>query len=118
MSKHTPGPWKLAADGSAFVYRLDPQGLVNVFSLSITPGWESLHGERTSGDELLANARLIAAAPELLKLLRALADIPLEDFGWGEHRPDQPITGWNRHTLYVRDVLAARAAIAKATGAA
>lgn len=48
---------------------------------------------------------------ELEGALQPLAGIPLEEFGYGDHRPEQPITGWNKHTLYVRDVLAARAAL-------
>lgn len=51
----------------------------------------------------------------LVEALEPLAAIPLEDFGW--KRPDQPITGWNKHTIYVRDVQAARAARATAKGA-
>jgi len=53
-----------------------------------------------------------ARVAELERAIKPLADLPLEEFGWGDRRPDQPITGWNKHTLYVRDVLAARAALA------
>ena len=88
-TKHTPGPWKTSytnlsvviAENGAVVARASKlNGLVN----------------------LQANARLIAAAPELLEALRPFAETDLttelvsDTFGF--------------------DVLRARAAIAKATG--
>lgn len=45
--------------------------------------------------------------------LRPLANIPIEDFG-KERSPDYPLMAWSEHTLYVRDVLAARAALSPA----
>ena len=42
--------------------------------------------------------------------LKPLADIPIEQFGI-ENSPDSPLHGWNNHTIHVRDVLAARAAL-------
>ncbi len=63
----------------------------------------------------LANARLIAAAPELLEALRPFANIPVEAFD-KQDKPDYPLMAWNAHKVMVADVLAARTAIAKATG--
>lgn len=57
MSKHTPGPWKVAAIPGA-VIAVDNTTIAKVF-----------YGERSVCD---ANARLIAAAPELLEALKGL----------------------------------------------
>lgn len=92
-TQHTPGRWEIGphqriisggwsiriADGSAIAYVL---------------------GEKNP--ELQANARLIAAAPELLEALKQIVDAA--DGG-----------GWNQLDA---SFLKARAAIAKATGAA
>lgn len=51
-----------------------------------------------------------AEIERLQSAIKPLAKVPLEAFGW-ENKPDKPITGWNDHTLYVRDVLAARAVL-------
>jgi hypothetical protein len=56
MTKHTPGPWLV--EGRT-VYALNDDGY-NRFSALV----QDAH---TPGDELEANARLIAAAPELLE---------------------------------------------------
>lgn len=59
MSKHTPGPWMVEG---CTVYALNDDGY-NRFSALV----QDAH---TPVDELEANARLIAAAPELLSLLK------------------------------------------------
>ena len=58
-------------------------------------------------------SRLKAVNAELARALTVFALIPLEDFG-KQNLPDRPLFGFNMHTVYVRDVLSARAAIAKA----
>ena len=67
MAKHTPGPWTLLIARARIEVRTSPEACY-AFSLS---------------DE--ANARLIAAAPELLEALKGL----LGDLGWemflGDH---------------------------------
>jgi hypothetical protein len=72
----TPGPWLL--DGST-VYALDESGSCNRFSVRPEGGWTfrssgavGASGDRTTEAELEANARLIAAAPELLEALEGL----------------------------------------------
>lgn len=50
------------------------------------------------------------ATRELINALTALAKVPVENFGW-ETNPSQPIHGWSGHSIYVRDVLAAREAL-------
>lgn len=98
MSKHTPGPW--FANGE-FIGTIE--------SDSQTVAYVSSHRNRKLRplDEEAANARLIAAGPELLEALRALVD---RDFTYF----DGAVIG--AATKITRDeVLAARAAIAKAT---
>mgnify|MGYP006278330327 CR=1 FL=1 len=68
MNKHTPGPWKIA------------------------PSWDDCTVEGPNGEEIIfqdgpyqtptikiENARLIAAAPELLEALRVILNISLMD---------------------------------------
>lgn len=100
-SKHTPGPWTLADDGTPFVYKIGERGS-NVFSLSVQGGGHP--SDVASFDERVANARLIAAAPDLLD---ALIEI-VEDLTHEDHEPGD----WSQHVV----VKKARAAIAKATG--
>jgi hypothetical protein len=56
--------------------------------------------------ELMANARLIAAAPDLLEALQDLFDADMEHVLMGDGKDDQ-----------IEAIAKARAAIAKATGA-
>ena len=60
--KHTPGPWK--HEDRTYVYALNEQGS-NRFYVDVQRG--RANGELTQLAELLANARLIAAAPDLLE---------------------------------------------------
>lgn len=88
---HTPGPWRISQNVSRHV--IGPKGGV------VTCGeltWDG-PGSTAIAD---ANARLIAAAPELLEALRTLAVEEYRD-------DDDPILGAARDK--------ARAAIAKAT---
>jgi hypothetical protein len=55
MSGHTPGPWSIRPDSGVEIFGPDGQWIMTIY--------------RTR-EELLANARLIAAAPELLDELR------------------------------------------------
>ena len=90
-TQHTPGPWKVKAHSTA-VLAGRKQICSNVNAASNLPV--------NMKDELEiahANARLIAAAPDLLNALKVLADVA--------ERKGIPCD-------------AARAAIAKATGAA
>lgn len=90
MSKHTPGPWKVDAMGN--VWSADTK----VCEMSEHPVMASGCYREKTDDEHRANARLIAAAPDLLAALERIAD--------------------ETAATWVCDV--ARAAIAKATGAA
>lgn len=103
MSKHTPGPWFIE---QTTVYALNKERIqVNRFTASIDRGWGD-DGKRIEQQEVEANAKLIAAAPELLEALQDLADDIAERFDM-----DSPST--NPGIKHCID--AARAAIAKAT---
>jgi len=89
MSKHTPGPWTFGHWGDDFWVSPDSSGLTQKVA-RVTWG---MGEEREEGRE---NARLVAAAPELLAALKGVlrvADRKTDEFD------------------------AARAAIAKAEGA-
>jgi len=98
MGKHTPGPWELDADPTATnpVWIIPTNGVKNGDYWSVC---------KCDGPNAKTNARLIAAAPDLLAALRAL------------------ITEWDRPREIPADpdwcdaiVGQARAAIAKAEG--
>ncbi len=88
MAKHTPGPWALDDES---IYAPDGEGWKQVAEI---PNWRTNPGEVLTPEDN-ANARLIAAAPDLLEALKAILN---ETGGMGG-----PFT-------------TARAAIAKATG--
>ena len=62
MDKHTPGPW--AVDSTKSFYVMGPARLSEQTGLT--------HGPFICNASTQANARLIAAAPDLLDALRAL----------------------------------------------
>jgi hypothetical protein len=70
MSGHTPGPWYV--DGTDGIYSRQPGTEVHPLPEGIT--WRVVdHGairSRKDHEELLANVRLIAAAPDLESALR------------------------------------------------
>lgn len=109
MSKHTPGPWFID-------HETRPAEVCTIHHTSHPNGYVYVRGEigywDADGDENMANARLIAAAPDFY----AMAEMVLA--WWDKHKDDT--------TDYVGDcdvfmsepafVTAASAAIAKATG--
>ncbi len=111
MTKHTQGPWLV--EGRT-VYALNDDGY-NRFSALV----QDAHTPR---DELEANARLIASAPELLEALELLSQsAPAASCDMFHHEKQ------DRHTFieecpalarYEHACLKARAAIAKARGEA
>jgi hypothetical protein len=107
-ARHTPGPWFTFANGTCVG---GPVGILGNPSGAETAGIAHCGMALRTGDELQANARLIAAAPELLQALRE-AEAGLEFCG-----ADKPVAEGGfvpTPTLALRVV---RAAIAKATGA-
>jgi hypothetical protein len=100
MSGHTPGPWAVAWPNPRIVSAQEKKAVA------------SPHFAGYEEDEIEANARLIAAAPELLEALRALVAVN------EEHNARVAVVigapkDWNDSYL-----AAARAAIAKAEGGA
>ena len=96
MSKHTPAPWTVQKSEDCMGRKLDDMvrwvvtADENDLWISTGPTWDQEHDEESE-----ANARLIAAAPELLEALRGVVRVA------------------DCNTM---EFLAAHAAIAKATG--
>lgn len=110
MSGHTPGPWAVARNHTDPAHRnsiIDIEGgeFVNGLSIAIIFGCDR-HPEK------FANARLIAAAPELVAALRcaeALLDQPVL------HTDSDNASGILRGDIRAA-LVAIRTALAKATG--
>jgi hypothetical protein len=101
MSKHTPGPWVVSPDSVTTVMEVGPlkRFIAHATDLSVKCSSKEY-------DERDSNARLIAAAPEMLEALKwTLARVE-------RLAPHKAIEG--DAALY--EIAAARAAIAKATG--
>ncbi len=99
--KHTPGPWlAIVPPSSSPCFR-------QIVADGSATASDALLAEIIGGENVFqkaANARLIAAAPELLAALEALDGVWLD--------PKKPIAGEGNR---IRDIV--NAAIAKATGA-
>ena len=96
MAGHTKGPWEINKIGDMVSIMADPDSSNLDTFLGIAEVW-SHDGERSAG-RVEANARLIAAAPELLSAL--MGCLPQLELGNGE----------------AEHIKAAWAAINKATG--
>ncbi len=84
--QHTPGPWAIGGTGG-FSNRLE-----------IEPAIGCVYG---AGDEILANARLVIAAPDLLDIVKTLAAL------LDKCVPSEMILDENSPTVdAIRDVLA------------
>jgi len=69
MSKHTPSPWLLE---ETTIYALNNERIpVNRFTASIDRGWGD-DGKRIGQEEVVANAALMKAAPDLKDALQKL----------------------------------------------
>lgn len=101
-TKHTPGPWISAEAISSVVglpvVKSGPEGgrLICNVNCAADPIHGKMPGDDAFNREALSNARLIAAAPELLNALRPFVRHPKE---WG-----------------LTEIQAANRAIAKAEG--
>jgi hypothetical protein len=96
-AKHTPGPWKVRKEWHGDGQEVYPNRKVSIGQPSEVCVVSGIYGE------CKANARLIAAAPDLLEALQLAAEA---------------MGGSTDPTLLGRADKAAQAAIAKATGAA
>lgn len=106
-TKHTPGPWAVGRIGpeAAWIAPAQPTSPGFVASLCTS---ESFFAGPLAVAEVEANANLIAAAPDLLAALKAIAESSGR-YDDPEHDAD-PI----EHALVMRDI--ALGAIAKAEG--
>ena len=66
MSEHTPGPWILH-DDLDFIYVIHPSRKYNVFDVAVQNP-----NNIATNEEMVANANLIAAAPELYEALQRM----------------------------------------------
>ena len=74
MTTHTPGPWILTCNDKDFLIE-SPEG-ISAKLLATLPVHRLGSGDRVPQlSEQTANARLIAAAPELLRVLERITDI-------------------------------------------
>jgi hypothetical protein len=107
MSEHTPGPWLADVDGSGWSINTEDKGV------AFTCG--EANDEDISKDEEAANARLIAAAPDLLAALKlALAALDCEV----DNAPISPVVASAAQAwMKAKFGDAARKAITKAEGA-
>ena len=73
MSAHTPAPWFVVpyGDGDSLVICKDDAGNARIAFMA-TPGCRDSVSRKRTWREIQANARLIAAAPALLKALEGL----------------------------------------------
>jgi hypothetical protein len=86
MSKHTPGPWTLFQDQSVKHYAGIEAGKLSIVSIGypeLIPSMDDSGVHGRTEEEALANAYLIAAAPDLLEALEAAVAYPLID-SWFE----------------------------------
>ena len=99
MSRHTPGPWVIGEETYFHAVRSDggkttrSTPLLPIkeagddFPREVALVWHNLKGQGESAAIDIANARLIAAAPELLAACRdALAATAAITEGWPEQR--------------------------------
>lgn len=125
---HTPGPWTVEEEWYSDAFPVvDARGfqIVEAQDMPILLGyterlgighWAEKPGEaylELDSDEVLANARLIAAAPELLAALKPFAEEPISDDAYC-HRGVVP----KGECIRCSRIIAARAAIQKAKGEA
>lgn len=97
MKSFTPGPWEVV-DTTVYAEKKTENGMYNIFYATVT----TFEKCDTPKEELEANARLIACAPDLLEALQAITDLYDTDEGCRS----------------LPEYVNARAAIAKALGKA
>ncbi len=89
MSKHTPGPWRLAVDWGAVV----GAGNVSQFIAMPPEMGRGPHGEPSPAERSFweGNGQLIAAAPDLLEAAKELVDhlSKMENGKWLNNRPGE-----------------------------
>ena len=135
-AKHTPGPWWIAPKKSPYIATSDNPTVLSWLQSSGRDKFYALSVGTALGSVAIipldesneANARLVAAAPELLEALRVAEKALIDSFECfkSEHGPilNQKTFGY-LETLdevikyspgHVKELIIVRAAIAKATG--
>ena len=115
MIAHTPGPWQTFTlvdhDGPPECDEIQIQGVrYNAWQCIASCEWSNSGGHRPSRSEAHANARLIAAAPELLQTAQQL-------LLWVRQYAEPCVSGMGeKHELMQRDLERAEKAIRNATG--
>lgn len=111
MTKHTPGPWKHSAYHGAVLTDTGHAVEVEVCVFPVMRNWHQAapaEGTHATFDKQRANARLIAAAPDLLAAAEAALRLA-ENGGTHAENPEDPCTLCEIGTVL-------RAAIARAKG--
>ncbi|MEN9885514.1 MAG: hypothetical protein RL758_92 [Pseudomonadota bacterium] len=105
---HTPGPWYVSKefDGTSIK--------AGMFHVTHTIKACGFHEPEVDKAVTQANARLIAAAPDLLEALKKMVDIASDSRGVAGYHLNGEIAEWDEFPEWQ----AACAAIAKATGGA
>lgn len=100
VTQHTPGPWKFDRNNDGLIaFRIAGNGLILADAL-----FKNTIEHAPQRTEAEANARLIAAAPELLEKLQELVGLICS------------MPGYEERDVTVEDCDAAKEAIAKAEG--
>lgn len=83
MSKHTPGPWEFIDATKVAGMKFSPKCVIKAGQKQIADfSWNDKSPWFPTKDESQANARLIAAAPDLLKALKdMLSEFDTDEFG-------------------------------------
>ena len=119
MSEHTPGPWRVhpAPYGwdifNPWGDEIKPQWVAAVHTTVGAMSVRERLGMHPSREECAANARLIAASPDLLEALRQCQRV-LHDLTRG----DKSLSTLHIYTHAIEAEAKARAAIARAEGSA
>lgn len=110
--QHTPGPWHVGSDG---VVKVGAAGADHYCPpLRVASGWrEDAWCGSDGNDETRANARLIAAAPDLRAALNSILPSPLCGESWD--LPDEEMV---HITVTLGELRAARAALRAAATSA
>lgn len=121
MSAHTPGPWRFVPaggnSGGSYEEGTDMGGFTSDHGTVCWFGDDTQYYPSEGTPPSEDDARLIAAAPELLEALIWMVE---NDDTYEGDKPVESLHGatWNEHNAYwIEGLNKARAAIAKATGA-
>lgn len=112
MSKHTPGPWSVSNGQVMSEYAIKAECRGSGFGSSVAIVTQRDGQNPLPHDEAMANARLIAAAPELLDALRGMLAIVENSRGVAGYHLNGDTAEWDEFD----EIDIAHTAIAKATG--